>query len=200
MLRRAFAETDVFTDEQDELRNYTASLRVDPNTKPIVCKARHVPYALREKVDKKPDSLESLGIIESIQYSGWAAPIFAVLKTDQSIRLRVDHKMTVNKCTNLESYSIPKIEDLYVKLGQGRKFTKLDLRSAFLQVSLRKDSKNFLTISTPRSLYQFNRLSFGVKSAPGIYQCCMDSIFTREPYVGGYLDDILMTESSDAEI
>ena len=67
---------DVFKDELSELRNYTASFRVDP--KSIFCKVRHVPYTLREKLDKELDWLESLGIIESIQYSEWA---------DQSIHL-----------------------------------------------------------------------------------------------------------------
>ena len=107
--------------------------------------------------------------------------------------------MTVNKCTNLDSYPIPKIEDLYMKLSQGRKFTKLDLRSAFLHVLLHIDSKKFFTINTPQGLYQFNCLSFGFKSAPGLYQHCMDNFFPREPYVVSYQDDILITGSSDAE-
>ena len=105
----------------------------------------------------------------------------------------------MNKCTNLDAYHIPKIEELYTKLSQGRKFTKLDLRSAFLLVLLHKDSKEFLTINTPRGLYQFNRLSFRVKSASGIYQCYMDNLFTREPHVISYQDDILITGSSDTE-
>ena len=100
--------------------------------------------------------------------------------------------MAVNKCTNLNSYPIPKIEDLYTNLSEGRKLAKLNLRSAFLH----KDSKTFLTINTR---YQFNRLSFGFKSAPGIYQCCMDNLFTRETHVVSYQDDILITGSSHAE-
>ena len=111
-----------------------------------------------------------MGIIEPIQYLEWAAATVAVIKTDQLIRLCGDYKMTVDKCTNLDSYPIPKIEDLYTKLSQGRKFTKLDFRSAFLQVPIHKDSKKFFMINNPRGLYQFNLLSFVVKSALGIYQ------------------------------
>ena len=70
-------------------------------------------YALWEKVDKELDRGESLGIIKPIKYLGWAAPIIAVLKTDQSIHVCGDYKMTVNKYTNLDLYPIPKIEDLY---------------------------------------------------------------------------------------
>ena len=174
-------------------------MRVDPNTKPIFCKAHHVPYALQEKVVKELDRLESLGIINPIQYSECAVLIIAVLKTDQSIHLCGDYKMTVNKCTNLDLYPIQKIEGLYTKLSQERKFTKLDLTFAFLKVPLHNGSKKFLTINTPRGLYQFNHLSFGVKFAPGIYQCCMDNLFTREPQVVSYQDDIQITGSLDAE-
>ena len=146
-------------DELGEIKNYTASLRVDPNTKLIFCKAHHVPYALQEKVDKELDRLESLGTIKPIQYLEWAAPI---IKTHQVIHLCGNYKMTMNKCTNLDSYPILKIEDLYTKLSQRRKLRKLDLRPAFLQVLLHKDSKKFLMINTLQDLYQFNRLSFGV--------------------------------------
>ena len=41
-------------------------------------------------------------------------------------------------------------------------------------------------------LYQFNRLSFRVMSAPGIYQRCMDNLFAREPDVMSYQNDILI--------
>ena len=53
---------DIFK-ELGELRNYRTALRVNPNTKPIFCKARHVPFALQEELDW----LESLGIIKPIQ-------------------------------------------------------------------------------------------------------------------------------------
>ena len=99
-------------------------------------------------------------------------------------------------------YTISKLTVLQTqieKLSQGRKFTKLDLRSAFLLVPLHKGSKKFLIINTPQGLYQFNCLSFGVKSAPCIYQCCMVNLFTREPHVVSYQDEILITGSSDAE-
>jgi len=190
---------DVFKNELGTLKGFTAKLSVDPRTKPIFCKARHVPFALREKVDKELDRLVSEGIVEPVQYSEWAAPIVAVVKTDQSIRLCGDYKMTINKCSNLDQYPIPRIDDLYAKLVGGQKFTKLDLRSAFLQVPLEENSKKYLTINTQRGLYRFNRLSFGVKSAPGIYQRCMDNLLANEPHVVCYQDDILITGSTDSE-
>ena len=53
---------DVFKEELGKLKGYTAKLCVDPDATPIFCKARHVPFALREKMDQELDRLESLGI------------------------------------------------------------------------------------------------------------------------------------------
>ena len=55
---------------------------VDPGAKPRFCKARTVPYALREKVEQELDRLTKEGIIEPIQFADWAAPIVPVMKKD----------------------------------------------------------------------------------------------------------------------
>ena len=70
------------------------------------------------------------------------------------------------------------------------------MTSAYLQVVLDEDSKEYLTINMHWGLHRHNRLSFVVKSTPGIYQHCMDSLFTAEPHVVVYQDDILVTGCS----
>uniref|UniRef100_A0A8C4Q2Z7 ribonuclease H n=1 Tax=Eptatretus burgeri TaxID=7764 RepID=A0A8C4Q2Z7_EPTBU len=188
---------DVFKDELGTLKGFTAKLNIEKDAKPIFSKAHPVPFALQEKVDAELARLEKLGIIESVQYSNWAAPVVPVVKADKSIRLCGDYKMSINKCSTLDKYPIPRIDDLSAKLSGGQSFTKLDMRSADLQVVLHEDSKGYLIINTHRGLYRYNRLSFGVKSAPGIYQSCMDSLFAAEPHVVVYQDDILVTGRSE---
>jgi len=187
---------DVFKDELGTLKGFTAKLNVEKDVKPIFCKARAVPLALQEKVDAELARLEKLDIIESVQYSNWAAPVVPVVKADKSIRLCGDYKMSINKCSSLDKYPIPRIDDLYVKLSGGQSLTKLDMTSAYLQVVLDEDSKEYLTINMHWGLHRHNRLSFVVKSTPGIYQHCLDSLFTAEPHVVVYQDDILVTGRS----
>ena len=84
---------DVFK-ELRTLKGFTAKLTVEKDVKPIFCKARPVPLALQAKVDAELARLEKLGIIESVQYSNWAAPVVPVVKADKSIRLCGDSKMS----------------------------------------------------------------------------------------------------------
>ena len=46
-------------------------------------------------------------------------------------------------------------------------FTKLDLSQAYQQVELEEASKAYVVINTHRGLFQYNRLPYGIASAPG---------------------------------
>ena len=135
------------------------------------------------------------GIIEPVQYAQWAAPIVPVLKSDKlSIRICGGFKMTVNQASRLDRYPIPRVEDLFATL-----FTKRDLSQAYQQLLLEEESKKYVTINTTRGLFQFNRLPFGVSSAPGIFQRAMENLLQQIPGVVVYIDDILITGTNEEE-
>lgn len=51
-----------------------------------------------------------------MEFAEWAAPIVAVLKSDQqSVRICGNFRATVNPVSKLDMYPIPKIEDLLCK-------------------------------------------------------------------------------------
>ena len=76
---------------------------------------------------------------------------------------------------------------------------KLDLKHVYQQLPLSEDSKQFLPINTSKGLYQYNRLPFGVASAPAIIQSTMDTILKGIDSVVCYIDDILITGRNDQE-
>ena len=54
-------------------------------------------------------------------------------------------------------------------------------------------------INTQKGLFRFTRLPFGVSSAPGIFQRVIESVLQGIPQVAVYLDDILITGSTEQE-
>ena len=190
----------VFQDKLGSFKGRQAKIEVDPDPIPHFCKARTLPYSMRAKVEEEIDRLVSEGILEPVEYADWAAPVVAVLKSDRkSIRLCGDFRMTVNPVAKLHRHPIPRVEDLFATLQGGKKFTKLDLSQAYQQLPLHPDSRKYVVINTHKGLFRYTRLPYGISSAPGIFQKEMDNLLAGIPGVVVYLDDILVTGTTEKE-
>ena len=189
---------EVFSTDLAELKALKVNIPIG-NTQPKFHKARNVPYAMKEKVNKELDRLVEEKIIEPVQYSMWAAPIVPVLKPDGSVRICGDYCLTVNQAEVIDKYPIPKIEDLYAKLSGGKTFTKLDMSQAYLQLPLDEESKDLTTVNTQKGLFRYTRLPFGISSSPAIFQRTMDNVLQGLTNVVVYLDDILITGNTEEE-
>ena len=189
--------SDVFSPTLGTLKGFKAKLFVD-DTRPNFCKARPVPYRTRPQIDSQFDKLLEQ-IIEPVLFSDWAASIVAVMKSDKSIRICGDFKLTINRASKLERYPIPRIQDLFTKSSGGVSFSKLDLSQAYQQLLLDDESKQYTVINTRRGLFRYNRLPFGISFVPGIFQRTMEGLLGGLSNVIVYLDDILVTGSSEEE-
>nr|XP_054759433.1 uncharacterized protein LOC129265467 [Lytechinus pictus] len=199
---RVFSDyAGLFTRELGKLKGVEVDLDIDPNASPKFLKARPVPFSLRSRLDQELDRLLADDIIEPVQYSNWAAPVVPVVKGDGSIRICGDYKTTINTAARSDTYPIPRVEELFARLANGKKFTKLDLSHAYQQLVLSEKSREFVTINTHRGLFRYKRLPFGVSTAPSVFQRTMESLLAGIPGVAVYLDDLLITgESTDAHM
>lgn len=184
---------ELFKDGLGELKDTEAKLYIDEQVPPRCFKPRVVPFALRGKVDVELERLQEEGVIRPVEFSEWAAPIVPVLKSNGSIRICGDYKLTVNKAARVDKYPIPCIDDLYSKLTGGTHYSTLDLSNAYQQVRLAEDSQKLTTVTTSKGLFAYTRLCYGVSSAPGIFQRLMEQLVQGIPMVAVYLDDILVT-------
>jgi len=169
------------------------NLNVDSNATPKFFKARSVPLALKEKVETELGKLESMGIISPVQFSRWAAPIVPVLKQNGTVRICGDFKVTVNQACPTDSYPLPRVDELLANLSGGKYFSKLDMSQAYLPLPLDNKSREYVTVNTHKGLYRYNRLPFGVSSAPSIFQKTMESLLQGIKGVSVYIDDILIS-------
>lgn len=92
---------------------------------------------------------------------------------------------------------MPTANDTYHPVTGGEKVTKLDLSSAYQQVLLEEESRQYLTINTHLGLFRYTHLPFGVASSPAIFQKILDSIMNGLQGVGGISDDIHIIGSND---
>ena len=96
-------------------------------------------------------------------------------------------------------YPIPTAEDILATLAESKYFSKLDLSQAYNQLPLDDHSRKYTTINTPRGLFQYTRLPFGISSAPSIFQRVLENVLEGIPKTSNYLDDILVAGNSEEE-
>ena len=118
---------------------------------------------------------------------------------DDTVRICGDYKVTINPALDVPEYPLPTAQELFTQLNGGQSFSKLDLSSAYQQVLLDEESRQYVMINTHLGLFRYTRLPFGVAASPAIFQQTMDSILSGLNGVGGILDDLIVTGPNDKE-
>ncbi|GFW19287.1 uncharacterized protein K02A2.6 [Trichonephila clavipes] len=108
---------DIFDDKLGEINNYEAKLKLRHGVKPIFCRVRTVPFALKGRVEKENDRLEKEGIIEKVDSSEWATPVVPVVKSDGSIRLCADYSVTLNPNLIVPQHPLPRLDEIFGSLN-----------------------------------------------------------------------------------
>uniref|UniRef100_A0A914DCM8 RNA-directed DNA polymerase n=1 Tax=Acrobeloides nanus TaxID=290746 RepID=A0A914DCM8_9BILA len=144
-------------------------------------------------LEEELDRLVKMDVLSKIDYSEWAAPIVVVKKANGKIRVCADFSTGLNEALVLHQYPLPKPEDILITLNGGQEFTQLDLFDAYLQIPMEDQSAKLLVVNTHKGLFQYNRLPFGVKSAPAIFQQLMEQVLSGLSGVAAYLDDVIIT-------
>lgn len=178
---------------------FEARITLKPAARPKFFRARPIPVALREPVKVELDRLAAMGALLPVTSSEWASPLVVVRKPNGSLRLCGDFKATVNAQSLIDTYPLPRPDELFAKLAGGQFFSKIDLSEAYHQLPLDADSKRFLVLNTPFGLYQYQRLPFGVASAPAIFQRFLEQLTASVPGCINYQDDIVVTGASTDE-
>lgn len=113
-----------------------------------------------------------------------------VPKKNGSIRICVDLK-PLNKSVSREVHPLPKVDEMLAQLTGARVFSKLDTNNGLWQIPLSPSSHLLTTFITPMGRYCFNKLPFGISSAPEVFQCRMSEILAGLPGVICLIDNTL---------
>ena len=135
--------------------------------------------------------MEQQGVISRVDDpTEWCAPMVVVPKADGKVRICVD-LTKLNESVQRERHILPSVEQTLGQLAGGQVFSKLDANSEFWQIPLSKKSSLLTTFIPPFGRFCFNRLPFGITSAPEHFQKRMSAILAGIDGVVCMVDDIL---------
>ena len=127
----------------------------------------------------------------------WCAGMVVVPKKSGNVRICVDLK-PLNESVLREVHPLPKVDETLAQLG-AKIFTKLDANSGFWQIPLKESSRLLTTFITPTGLYCFNKLPFGISSAPEHFQKRISAILSGLSGVICQMDDVLVFGKNQQE-
>ena len=162
------------------MKGFKVKLNVEPNASPKFVKARTVPFVMQDVVEAEIDKMEKEGILKSVSFSHWVSPIVIVPKPYGNIRICGDYKRTINPVIKNDTYPQPTPVELFSKMQGGKKFSKIDLTKAYLQLEL-------------------TRLPYRVKPASEIFQRVIENALTNISNTAVKIDDILISGRDDSE-
>lgn len=168
------------------------SIVLKENAEPTIHYRKRFPHSILGTLKKELKQMEREGIISPVSYpTSWVNNLQLVEKSNGKLRLCLDPK-PLNKAIKREHFLIPTIEDFTTQMVGKKHFTVLDLSKGFWQMELDKNSSDLTTFMTPFGRYRFNRVPFGINSAPEMFQRNMVQIFGDLPNVLVYFDDIIV--------
>jgi len=153
-----------------------------------------------EKVLKKQLSeLFDKGFIQHSK-SPYGAPVLFVKKKGGDLRMCVDYR-GLNLQTVKNSYPLPRIDDMFDRIYQGRIFSSFDLTSGYHQVRIKEGDEEKTAFMTRYGQYEYKVVPFGLCNAPATFQSLMHQIFHEllDDSLVIFLDDMLTYSKTPQE-
>ncbi len=140
-----------------------------------------------------------MGVVSKVTTpTPWCAGMDAVAKKSGAVRICVDLK-ALNESVKREVHPIPTVDETLAKLAGVTVFSKLDANSRCWQIPLAEESRLLTTFVTPFGRFCFNKLPFGISSAPELFQRRMNDILEGLEGVVCQIDDTLIFGKDEAE-
>jgi transposase InsO family protein len=172
--------------------------RIDLSTDiPFKQRHRRIPPSMIEEVRQHIEQLLSANVIRPSK-SPYTSNVVLVRKKNGKLRLCVDYRQ-LNNITIKDSYSLPRMEEIFDSLHGAKFFTTIDMKSGYHQIEVEEAHKE-RTAFTVGSLgfFEYNKMPFGLTNSPATYQRIMQDILGdyNMKICLVYLDDLIIFSNS----
>ena len=168
-------------------------LNIAPSAKPVRQKVRRFHPDRHLVIQTEVDNLLQNGFIRLVKYPEWLANVVVVPKKENKWRVCVDYTDLNDACLK-DSFPLPRIDQIVdASAGHGL-LSFLDAFSGYHQIPMHPPDAEKTSFITPRGLYCYIVMPFGLKNAGVTYQRLVTKMF--RPPLGStmqvYIDDMLV--------
>uniref|UniRef100_A0A2N9HIM2 Uncharacterized protein n=1 Tax=Fagus sylvatica TaxID=28930 RepID=A0A2N9HIM2_FAGSY len=176
-------------------------LNVSPEYKPVVQKARRTAPQHAEAVREEVERLLKIGAIREVLYPQWLSNTVVVKKKNGKWRVCVDFT-DLNKACPKDPFPLPKIDQLVDSTAGHERMSFLDAFQGYHQIALRKEDQEKTAFITPRGVFCYKVMPFGLKNAGATYQRMVTKMFSEllGRTVEVYIDDMRGIEANPDQI
>jgi hypothetical protein len=202
--RRAFA---VDMQELGKFNGWQIDLRIKEG-KPVFRRQRTWSPGEQELIKVKTQELKDADIVSpSISSTAHQIVLPYGKPNEQGDYAQMDRRLCVdlspsNVKADFDAYPIPTMEEIVIRLAQDKPkiFACLDVRASFLQLELTEKSRPLTAFWGHKELLQYNRLPFGFKNGTQAQQRVIDFVLRGIEGVHAYVDDCIISATSELEL
>jgi hypothetical protein len=175
-------------------------LSIDPAYKPVKQAPRRFHPDLESKIIEEVDKLIAAGFIEEVQYPTWIANIVPVKKKNGQIRVCVDFR-DLNKACPKDDFPLHITEMMVDTITEYKVLSFMDGSSGYNQIKMAPEDAIHTAFRTPKGIYCYKVMPFGLKNAGATYQRAMTIIFDDllHEIVECYVDDLVVKAKNKVE-
>nr|XP_027067484.1 uncharacterized protein LOC113693104 [Coffea arabica] len=169
------------------------NLSVKRGTKPVKQTQRRFRPELIPLIENEINRLIEDGFIREVKYPTWISSIVPVRKKNGQIRVCVDFR-DLNETCPKDNFPLP-ITELTVDATTGHEaLSFLDGSSGYNQIRMAPENEELTAFRTPKKIYCYKVMPFGLKNAGATYQRTMQRIFDDMLHrnVECYVDDLVV--------
>ncbi|XP_070034244.1 uncharacterized protein [Nicotiana tomentosiformis] len=162
--------------------------------------ARHVKQARRRfrpelvpLIETEVNKLIEAGFVCEVKYATWISSIVPVRKKNGQIRVCVDFRDLNNACPK-DEFPLP-ITELMIDATTGYEaMSFMNGSSGYNQICMAPKDEELTAFRTPKGIYCYKVMPFGLKNAGATYQRAMQNIFDDMLHknVECYVDDLVV--------
>ncbi|XP_051145218.1 uncharacterized protein LOC127261085 [Andrographis paniculata] len=145
------------------------------------------------QIENEVNKLIEVGFIREVKYPQWISNIVPVKKKNGQIRVCVDFR-DLNEACPKDDFPLP-ITELMIDATTGHEaLSFMDGSSGYNQIRMAPEDEELTAFRTPKGIYCYKVMPFGLKNAGATYQRAMQKIFDDMLHknVECYVDDLVV--------